>query len=375
MIHRFVDLLEVVDIPWTTIWNVQRQTGGTNRFFALDTKGVSDLAVYLSVSQSTVGAPSNNRPELSPDLMEFAYVLQSATGSRTDVMIGDPADVFAEFSIAQNPSGGVADPPLGGTEIIGWSPDSAQVYYRGINNNTDRDGEIWRVDRDGTNGTLIYSNAAFDGVAWGQLPRISPDGTMIAFWIDVDAPTQRGLWVMDSDGTGATRLYTEIGTGEFFGWSRDSEWLLFRDDSSAGNWHRVMKIQPDGSGQTTIYETTRLGVDRPVLGLGTRSVWLPDTSGVFCAINDGTDTEVGVLAVDGSETFTPFSPQRVTLVGPIQSAGRCWWVEGSLATDAAKVVSALPDGSDYRVDDDMTSDVGTPDHDDFVFRGFHVRLA
>ena len=222
MIHRFVDLLEEAVAPARNIiWNIRRVTGGTTRTFALAGDGLT-TPDYLSIPATS--SASLDKPHLSPDLSEYVYEHVGAAGTKGQLRIAAADDLSASTLVASNPSGATAETPSGGTQIAGWSADGQQVFYLGQNDNTNNDSEIRVVNRDGTGNTLLWLSTAIKAFAWGILPRVSPDGTKIAFWVDPDSPANEGLWVMNLP-SGPTRIYTKTpggAAGDFYGWSRDS---------------------------------------------------------------------------------------------------------------------------------------------------------
>lgn len=383
MIHRFVDLLEEEREP-DVIYNTRRHTGGSDREFVL--AGNLATPVHLPLSGSDPTAATISQPDLTPNgAFEYAYVWadQAAPLAKDQIRVA-AVDGSAIAAIASNPSGVTVQAPFSGTDILGWSADGQQVYYRGENNRTAHDAEIRVVNRDGTGNTLIWSSATLDSIGFGVRPRLSPDKTMFGFWIDSDIPSEQGLWVLDVDGTNLTKIYAAENGGfpsDFYGWSPDSGRLLFQDriTSTSPDVTRIMTIEPDGSNQTTLYERDLEGtVEDEVLVAIAPDVWAPDGSYVVVRLDlGGTDPshEINKLATDGSETLTALSPQRLAYsatVGTVRHYGpaiygpRIWWLEGF--TDGTQlVVSVKLDGSDYRVDHDMDTDAV---EDDYALNGF-----
>jgi Tol biopolymer transport system component len=133
---------------------------------------------------------------------------------------------------------------------------------------------IWAVKSDGTGATpltkLTASNAFSFGAAW------SPDGSKLAF-LSVraldgsDAPnTTFNIWVMKSDGTGATPLtkLTAAGAGpRTCAWSPDGTKIAFdsggaldgSDAANAGTVSNIWVMNADGSGATPLTKLTAGG--------------------------------------------------------------------------------------------------------------------
>lgn len=76
-----------------------------------------------------------------------------------------------------------------------WSPDSSKIVFgRGL---TYAPNEIWTMNGNGTQQTLIKSN----GAMYSATPAWSPDGTQIAY---ADGSQ---IWVMNTDGSGEHSIY------------------------------------------------------------------------------------------------------------------------------------------------------------------------
>lgn len=79
-----------------------------------------------------------------------------------------------------------------------YSPDASKIVFQSI-----RDGqsEIYVMNSDGTGQTRLTNNSASD-----TAPAWSPDGTKILFTSLRDGPTSPALYVMNADGSGQTRV-------------------------------------------------------------------------------------------------------------------------------------------------------------------------
>jgi YVTN family beta-propeller protein len=125
-----------------------------------------------------------------------------------------------------------------------WSPDGAKIVFMSNRNGFDN---VWVMNSDGTNPQMLtnFSNnlgSIYISADW------SPDGTKIIFNISdvlsgtVDGNT--GLWLMNSDGTGLTRLtssedmwprFSPNGSKVTFGSKVDGVFQIFTMDISGGN--------------------------------------------------------------------------------------------------------------------------------------------
>ena len=79
-----------------------------------------------------------------------------------------------------------------------YSPNGAKIVFQ-----SSRDGqpEIYVMNSDGTGQTRLTNNSA-----WDTAPAWSPDGTMILFTSLRDGPMSPALYVMNADGSSQTRL-------------------------------------------------------------------------------------------------------------------------------------------------------------------------
>jgi Tol biopolymer transport system component len=119
-----------------------------------------------------------------------------------------------------------------------WSADGMKIVFL-----SDRDGdiEIFVMNADGTNQIQLTFNDEYDyDPAW------SPDGAKIVFRRSGALP---GIYVMNSDGSGETRITTSS-DDETPVWSPDGSKIAFsRWDTN--DWD-IWVMNPDGSGQDQI---------------------------------------------------------------------------------------------------------------------------
>lgn len=108
-----------------------------------------------------------------------------------------------------------------------WSPDGRHLYF------VDQNGDVRRLDM-----TDIYSNAVtsatpeliYDSPTRARFPRVSPDGTRIAFSEAkaADTPNNRVIRVMDIDGTNVRDLSTNAAQDDMQPtWSPDMNTIVF----------------------------------------------------------------------------------------------------------------------------------------------------
>lgn len=138
----------------------------------------------------------------------LSVVRPDGTGARSIVAPTIPASVDMSFN------------------ELAYSPDGARIYYQ----HGDADGccQLWVMDADGTNDHRFIDS----GEAWDGLPRVSPDGTSIAFWHHLNDGASLRVTVARSDGTGPL-----VETGPVLPddgnwvWSPDSTKILMRPSS------------------------------------------------------------------------------------------------------------------------------------------------
>ena len=156
---------------------------------------------------------------------------------------------------------------------------------------TDTNVEVFTINPDGTGERTLTDFIGRDGD-----PSYSPDGTKIAFESFRSGFSE--LWTMNADGTGLTQL-TSNGAPEDRGssWSPDGSRIVYHTTEfpvPAGPGHssfEIMIINSDGTGKTRLTEN---------LFQDTLPSWSPDgTQITFFSTRDG-DGEIYVMNVDGS---------------------------------------------------------------------------
>ena len=125
-----------------------------------------------------------------------------------------------------------------------WSPDGTQVLYT-------KDDEIWLANVTGAVPRSIQKRLGIQAAAW------SPDGQQIVF--DAGNNTDRGLYVMNTDGSNLHRITSKAIYPALTGWSPDGKYIAAQcyDVSVRSNNLCVMNV--DGTSLT--YITTDGGFD------------------------------------------------------------------------------------------------------------------
>jgi Tol biopolymer transport system component len=194
-------------------------------------------------------------------------------------------------------------------------------------------------------------------------PDWSPDGERIAFdtAVDVRNPRWRDIWVVDSDGSGATRLTNHVGDDAAPAWSPDGSSIAFVR-SGLG----VYVMNADGSGLQRL--TSGKADDRD-------PAWSPDGRWIaFASTPDGGnlwgDTDLWVMRADGSgrrrltrspgfEAGPDWSPdgRRIAFEsGFLNTAGSVHEIWSMKADGTGRVRLTRQSGSDYDANPDWSPD-------------------
>jgi Tol biopolymer transport system component len=144
--------------------------------------------------------------------------------------------------------------------------------------------EIYVMNSDGTGQTRLTNNSAQD-----DSPAWSPDRSKIAFVSDRDGNNE--IYVMSVDGSGQTRLTNKSANDFSPAWSPDGAKIAFASDRD-GNLD-IYVMSADGSGQTRLTFSAPAGASDPA--------WSPDGGKIaFSRTDTDGDTEIYVMAADGT---------------------------------------------------------------------------
>jgi Tol biopolymer transport system component len=155
------------------------------------------LAAHLVAAQGRAGAPSNQ-----PGPVRQTWDVTQARGTTRDI----------DFTTTE-----------GTWMSVDLSADRAWIAF-------DLLGHIYRMPASGGDATVLTQGS---GVALNFQPRISPDGTSIAFISDRRG--QYNLWIMNADGTNQRPVFTDLNaTALEPAWTPDGNYIVVRKGGRGG---------------------------------------------------------------------------------------------------------------------------------------------
>ncbi|MGH2830636.1 MAG: TolB family protein [Actinomycetota bacterium] len=190
------------------------------------------------------------------------------------------------------------------TAVLGLSAQPTQaVGIPGVQivfeSNRDGNFEIYRMNGDGTGQTRLTTNVAED-----RNPKWSPNRNKIAFSSARDGNFE--IYVMNPDGTGQTRLTTNTSSDRWPTWSPNGSKIAF-SSARDGNFE-IYVMNSDGTGQTRLTTNTAID-DHPAWSTGAVQGNGGEGNGgdriAFTSTRDG-NNEIYVMNTDGT------GPTRLT---------------------------------------------------------------
>jgi TolB protein len=249
-------------------------------------------------------------PAWSPDGTKIVF------GSTRD---GGQGDLYFMNADGSNPTRITATPNIH-EEQPSWSPDGKRITF-------EREGQVWKINTDGTNPTNLG-----DGV-W---PDWSPDGTKIAFTDDLEGLDEYGnVYTMSPDGSNRTR----VTYGSYSDWSPDGTKLVVFDvfESNTG----IFTVNADGSGHVDTFPfdgETHVGPpvwspDGTKVAFDVSNHWGPEgyESGFAVSNPDGSGLTVGPRALGND---IDWGPKPVDTVAPTVKAPTRNLVAASVIADS-----------------------------------------
>lgn len=133
-----------------------------------------------------------------------------------------------------------------------FSPDGQTIIFTRREehpdaNNKAGNGELFLINRDGTNERRFTQTLAFESAA-----SYSPDGSKIVYHSCFKGKCD--IYVINADGSNGVNLTEEDGNNQYPSWSPDGQWIAYtlqKEDKDTDIW--VMK--PDGSDKRAILAT------------------------------------------------------------------------------------------------------------------------
>jgi Tol biopolymer transport system component len=167
-----------------------------------------------------------------------------------------------------------------------WSPDGTRIAF-----SSERDGkeDIYLVNPDGSNLVNIDNDFRQD-----RNPTWSPDGTRIAF-----DRNSSNVWVMNADGSGQTQLTQSPGFTSSIepAWSRKGDKIAFSSSQQrpTDQVREIFVMNPDGT------NATRLATNTTGILPGDFSLaWSPDGSRIAFTTTRNRQQEIYSIKADGT---------------------------------------------------------------------------
>ncbi len=256
-------------------------------FTAFLTIVVSNVPAADAIAVEKLTAVTSNTAD------EWCYPAWSPDGD--EILFRRDGELYKVFS---DGSGEIHLTNTGGNVgFYSWSPDGSKILYSSITANYACD--LWVMNSDGSSATRVTSSTGEQGYGDG-CGAWSPDGSKIAYVSEGEAffddyYSDIHVIVMDSDGSNKQAIEHSIDISYCaVAWSPDSSKIAFTEYES------VVVVNSDGSGVTTVAD----GYIEPQTSSWQSEVWSPDGSTILCwyPSMDGDSDVILTAKSDGSGT-------------------------------------------------------------------------
>jgi len=227
-----------------------------------------------------------------------------------------------------NPDDSQATPierPAGVSDLTptSWSPNGSQLLLDGVHSDMQGGGGegLFVVNADGSGLRDLSVSLELPPADVQYLPHWSPDGSMIEFENDSDAPSRTGVYVMRSDGSGMRK----IATGGYAAWAPDGSRLVFQGGDGIKR-AELYTVGPDGSDLRLLAVSPR--------PLNQSPSWSPDGSRILFEVGNyhATREDLYVVGAEGGQ------PMRITEFSNVFIGNPTW------SPDGREILFSLTDG-------------------------------
>jgi RHS repeat-associated protein len=203
--------------------------------------------------------------------------------------------------------------------------------------NREGNSQLYLMNTDGTGVTRLTNNASND-----DAPRWSPNNSKIVFESDRDSSLCGifDIYTMNADGSGQARLTTDANDDSAPVWSPDGTKVAFQSFRNGANY-QVYVMNADGSGQTNISNS----------GLNdTQPSWSPDGTKIAFTRATATSAHVFVMSANGAN-----QTQLTFTADPFHDEQAAWSRDGlklAFVSTRDSVVETWQETDDYEIPDD-----------------------